>query len=133
MKIEQIDPAREFEVGYRGATLKHVANLELGADEVVTLVTASGTELDVTRKEWGYYATSSLNGRLRDHGLRAVLAVGMPREGEKAERMYLLLVEEGREDGFEAYLAAESMRVAAWLDGDAAVAQVLARPSSDSA
>jgi hypothetical protein len=133
MRIEHVDPAREFEVGYRGATLKHVANLELGADEVVTLVTASGTELDVTRKEWGYYATSSLNGRLRDHGLRAVLAVGMPREGERAERMYLLLVEEGREDVFEAYLAAESMRVAAWLDDDEAVARMARDPGADSA
>jgi len=128
MRIEQVDPPREFEVGFHGATLKHVANLELARDEVVTLVTPSGTELDVTRKEWGYYATSSLNGRLRDHGLRAVLAMGLPREGEQAERMYLLLVEEGREDVFEAYLEAESMRVAAWLDDDAAVAG-LARKS----
>jgi len=133
MRIEQVDPPREFEVGLRGAMLKHVANLELAPDEVVTLVTASGTELDVTRKEWGYYATSSLNGRLRDHGLRAVLAVGMPREGQEAERVYLLLVEEGREETFKAYIEAEGMRVAAWLDGDAAVAEVLARPSSDSA
>jgi hypothetical protein len=128
MRIEQVDPPREFEVGFHGATLKHVANLELARDEVVTLVTPSGTELDVTRKEWGYYATSSLNGRLRDHGLRAVLAMGLPREGEQAERMYLLLVEEGREDVFEAYLEAESMRVAVWLDDDAAVAG-LARKS----
>jgi hypothetical protein len=128
MRIEHVDPPRQFEVGYHGAMLRHVANLELAADEVLTLVTDSGTELDVTRKEWGYYATSSLNGRLRDHGLRAVLAVGMPREGEEAERMYLLLVEEGREDVFEAYLEAESMRVIAWLDDDAAVAN-LARKS----
>lgn len=122
MRIEHVEPPREFEVGFRGAVLSHVANLELAADEVVTLVTPSGTELDVTRKEWGYYATSSLNGRLRDHGLRAALAVGMPREGQDAERMYLLLVEEGQEEVFEAYLEAEGMRVAAWLDDDAAVA-----------
>lgn len=128
MRIEHVDPPREFEVGFRGATLKHVANVELGADEVVTLVTDSGTELDVTRKEWGYYATSSLNGRLREHGLRAVLAIGMPREGEQAERMYLLLVEEGQEKVFEAYLERERMRVAAWLDDDEAVAE-LARES----
>ena len=35
--------------------------------------------------------------------------------------MYLLLVERGHEDDFQAYLDAEDMRVVAWLDTDEAV------------
>lgn len=127
MRLERVEPPREFEVGLRGATLEHVANLELASDEVVTLVTDSGTELDVTRKAWGYYATPSLNGRLREHGLRAALALGVAREGESAARMYLLLVEEGQESSFEEYLEREGMRVVAWLDDDESVAAAARR------
>jgi hypothetical protein len=121
MRFESVDPPREFEVGRRGGRLRHVADGWLERDEVLTLRTESGTEVDVTRKEWGYYGSPSLNGRLRDHGLRAALAMGVPRDGEAAPRMYLLYVEEGREAAFEEYLAAEEMEVVAWLDSDDAV------------
>jgi hypothetical protein len=118
----RLDPQdREFAVGRHGARLRHVGDAWLESDEVLTLRTDSGTEVDVTRKEWGYYGSPSLNGRLRDHGLRAALAVGVPREGETAPRMYLLYVESGREPAFEDYLEAEGMEVVAWLDSDAAV------------
>ena len=122
MKVTPIEPPRTFGVGLRGGTLDHVADVELGHDEVVTFRTASETEFDVTRKSWGYYATPSLNGRLREHGLRAALAVGVPRADGEPERMYLLLVEAGREDDFQTYIDAEGMRVVGWLDTDAAVA-----------
>lgn len=124
MRIDVVTPARVFEVGRRGARLAHVADVRLDDDEVVTLKTDSGTELDVTRKSWGYYGTPSLNGRLRDFGLRAALAMGVPRDGADEPRMYLLLVEDGREAEFAAYLEAEEMRVVAWLDSPQAVTRV---------
>jgi hypothetical protein len=123
VKLTEIDPPRMFEVGLRGAKLAHVADVQLEPDEVLTLKTPSGTELDIARKEWGYYGSPSLNGRLRDFGLRAALALGVPRSGEEAPRMYLMLVEDGREEAFAEYLEAESMRVLAWLDSDEAVAE----------
>ena len=126
MKIHHVTPPREFGVGHRGATLAHVADIELAPDEVITFTAASGSEVDVTRKSWGYYATTSLNGRLREHGLRAALCVGVPREPGGPQRMYLLLVESGREDDFESYIDAEKMYVVAWLDTDEAVAQLTA-------
>ncbi|MGH8574682.1 MAG: hypothetical protein ACREX8_19245 [Gammaproteobacteria bacterium] len=126
MRIEPVEPPREFGVGHRGGRLRHVGDAWLEPDEMITLRTDSGTELDVTRKSWGYYGSPSLNGRLRDHGLRAALAVGVPRDGEQANRMYLLLVEEGREDEFRAYLEAEEMKVVTWLDSDEAIARAAA-------
>ena len=122
MRFERIEPPREFGVGKRGGRLRHVADVELEPDEVVTFKTASGTELDITRKDWGYYGTPSLNERLRDFNLRAALAVGVPRDGHEAPRMYVMLVERGQEPAFEEYMAAEHMRVAAWLDDDESVA-----------
>jgi len=122
VKLTPIDPPRTFAVGNRGGMLGHVANVELGEDEVITFHAPAGTQLDVTRKSWGYYATPSLNGRLREHGLRAALAVGVPRDAGQPERMYVLLVEAGREDDFQTYIDAEHMRVVGWLDTDAAIA-----------
>jgi hypothetical protein len=122
VKVTPVDPPRRFGVGTRGGTLEHVGDVALEHDEVVTFHTDSGTQLDVTRKSWGYYATPSLNGRLREHGLRAALAVGVPRAEGEPERMYVLLVEAGREHEFQEYVDAERMRVVGWLDTDAAVA-----------
>lgn len=133
MKIDPVEPPREFEVGHRGGRLRHVGDVWLEPDEVLTVRTESGTEVDLTRKSWGYYGSPSLNGRLRDHGLRAALAVGVPRDGEQAGRMYLMYVEEGGEGDFEAYLAAEEMEVVAWLDSDEAVARAAAALRSASA
>jgi hypothetical protein len=127
MRIEPVEPPRGFGVGHRGGRLRHVADGWLEPDEVLTLRTESGTEVDVTRKSWGYYGSPSLNGRLRERGLRAALAVGVPRDGETARRMYLLYVEDGRESDFEEYVAAENMEVVAWLDSDEAVADAASR------
>lgn len=123
MRLRRNDPPRAFRVGRdRSIEIRHVADVELAPDEQITFVTGSGTEFDVVRKEWGYYATPSLNGRLRDHGLRAVL-VRDPQTG----RAYLLLVEAGREPEFERYVAWDGLKVVCWLDDDQAVDEAVRR------
>lgn len=117
MRVDRRDPPREFQVGR--LTLRHCADVELEPDEQITLLTGSGTEYDIVRKSWGYYATPSTNRRLAEHGLRAALTAGA--DG----RVALLLVERGHEDEFEAYLAEQRMRVIAWLDSDEAVAAAI--------
>jgi len=113
MNVSPRHPPREFAVGRTGGIrLRHCADIALDADEQVTFVAPSGTQHDVVRKSWGYYATGSLNGRLRDHGLRGALVVN------GAGRLYLLLVEQGRERAFEQYLQNEEQRLLTWLDRD---------------
>lgn len=109
MKIDHMEPAREFDV--LGVQIRHSANIELEPDEQVTFVTESGTEFDVARKSWGYYGTPSLNGRLADHGLRAVLV-----RGERSGKMFVLLVEPGKEAEFEEYIEWDRLRIVSWLD-----------------
>jgi hypothetical protein len=111
MKFTQRTPPRRFAVGYKGQEiqLSHVADVALDPDEQITLTTPAGREYDVVRKSWGFYATPSLNGRLRQFGLRSALVAS-------GDRRYLLLVEEDRMAEFQAYLAAQRMRVIAWLD-----------------
>ncbi len=111
MKTRELKPPRKFSTGVSGdLELTHCANIELAPDEQITFVSDSGTEFDVVRKSWGYYATPSVNRRLRKFGLRAGLCEG------KGGALYVLLVEEGREADFQSYLEREGMRVVAWLD-----------------
>lgn len=119
MNLRPIDPPRTFRVG--DVEMRHCADVELNADEQVTFTSPSGTEFDVARKAWGYYATPSLNRRLPEHGLRAALAANA--DG----RITLLLVERGLEPLFEMYCAEQAMRVVAWLDTDDAAIDAVRR------
>jgi len=116
MKFEPKDPPRRFEVGF-GETLEMAdcGRLELAPDEQVTLTTAAGSEYDVARKSWGFYATPSLNARLTDFGLRGLLV------RNRIGRYFVLLVERGHEDEFEHYRAIEELEVVTWLDNDEAL------------
>lgn len=113
MKLTKIEPPREFEVGFpeHRVRLKDCARIDLEADEQITFTTPAGGEYDVVRKDWGFYATPSMNGRLARFGLRAVLVKN--RNGQK----FLLLVEKGREAGFEEYRVHERLDIVGWLDG----------------
>jgi hypothetical protein len=123
VRVDRNEPPRTFRVGRDGQIeIRHSANVELDSDEQVTFVTPSGTEFDVVRKDWGYYATPSLNGRLSEHGLRAVL-VRNPDTG----RLYVLLVERGHEASFQAYVDDDGLTVICWLDDDEAVERAVRR------
>jgi len=117
MKPALRDTPRIFAVGRQGhIAMKDCGQLLLEADEQVTLVTERGGQYDVARKSWGFYATPSLNGRLRAQGLRAALVRN--RQG----RYYLLLMEEGHEEEFHRYLSEEEQEVVCWMDSDEGLA-----------
>lgn len=117
MKLTVKDPPRIFTVGKgQGIKIKDCAQIALAANEQVTLVTESGAEYDVARKEWGFYATPSLNGRLRKFGLRAVLV-----KHPATKHFYLFLVEAGKEKGFENYIQTEGHQIISWMDSDEAL------------
>ena len=120
MEITKLYPPRIFRLGMQAQIeIKHCANIELATDEQVTFVTSSGTEYDVVRKSWGYYATPSLNGRLPNYRLRPVLV------RNTFDKVYLLLVEQGHEADFEAYLAAEQQKIICWLDDDEIISKII--------
>lgn len=122
MKFEAVVPPRVYEAGYEvKVRLADCGRLRLEPDEQVTLTTPAGGEYDVTRKAWGFYATPSLNARLAGFGLRGVLAAN--RDG----RVFVLLVEQGGEAAFADYCRGERLELLAWLDSDAAVAELRVR------
>ena len=112
MKIDRLDPPRTFSV--KGITIAHTADIHLADNEMVTFKTAAGAEYDVAAKDWGFYATPSTNGRLKNHGFRTALC-----RNEGTGMRYVLLVDETKMDAFEAYCQEQDMVVEDWLDRDA--------------
>jgi hypothetical protein len=111
VRVERRDPPRRFEVGWgRRFEIHDCGSIDLDPDEQVTFVTDRGGEYDVTRKDWGFYATPSLNARLVGFKLHAVLV------RNKIDRYFVLLVEEGKEPAFGQYVTGEELEIVAWLD-----------------
>jgi hypothetical protein len=111
MKFTPNQPYRRFKVGLGKSTLlSDCGRVELAADEQVTFVTESGSEYDVCRKSWGFYATPSVNGRLKEFGLRAVLV------RNEVQRYFVMLVEKDKEEEFLRYLESERNVIVMWLD-----------------
>lgn len=110
MDIEIKKIPREFFVGKNnGIVLKDCASIALEANEQVTFVTSDNKEYDVCKKDWGFYATPSINGRLLTFGFHTVLV-----ENPK-NLQYIWLVEKGKEKAFEQYLKDENHRIIKWL------------------
>lgn len=123
MKIEPKIPPRAFLVGNAVKfEIRDCGTVELEPDEQITFRTESGAEYDVARKDWGFYATPSLNARLQQFGLRSVLI-----RNRTTNRYFVLMVERGREASFNAYCDQEGLSVVSWLDSTEALDELAAR------
>ncbi|PIQ82415.1 MAG: hypothetical protein COV76_03775 [Candidatus Omnitrophica bacterium CG11_big_fil_rev_8_21_14_0_20_64_10] len=94
----------------RPITLSECARITLAPDELITLTTPAGAEVDITRKAWGFYGTPSLNDRLPRFGLRAALV------RDDGQKYFIHLVERAMQADFETYLKQQGYRVVLWLD-----------------
>jgi len=113
MRIQYTRPSRKFRVGFKDKVeLTEVAKISLESDELITFTGAGGVEYDITRKEWGFYATPSLNSRLPEFHLRPALVKN------SRGQWFMLLVEEGHEAEFETYCRNQELLRAAWLDDE---------------
>lgn len=117
MKFTPQQPPRAFQVGPTGQiTLLDYGKIRLEPNEQVTFTLPEGGEYDVARKEWGFYATTSLNGRLEQYGLRGVLI-----KNRATGKFFVLLVEKGKEKQFDDYCVQENLAVVAWIDTSSAL------------
>lgn len=117
MKFTSKSPPRDYLAGTdTKVAISDCGTMELAPDEQITFVTPAGGELDVTRKEWGYYATPSLNKRLIGFGLRAVLVRNAQGDG------FLLVVEDGKRESFDRYCDEQKLEILRWLDTAQAIA-----------
>lgn len=118
MKIKLNDTPREFFVGKDQAiTLKDMGRITLSPDEQVTFLSEEGAEYDLCRKSWGYYATPSLNDRLRRFGYKTALVRNTKGQG------FVMLVDEKKTAEFFDYLKEEDNFLVSWLDEEFALGE----------
>ncbi|MCH8331533.1 MAG: hypothetical protein IH946_09175 [Bacteroidetes bacterium] len=111
MKFNQKDPPRKFTVNKNVVVdIYDHGTIDLEANEQVTFITKNGAEYDVARKSWGFYATPSVNGRLKDFGFKTALV------RNDQNRYYVMLVEDGKLDDFVRYITDDKQEVVEWLD-----------------
>ena len=109
-------PSRSFEVGIKTKKIiKDCAKIYLEPNEQVTFTTSEGSEYDVVRKSWGYYATPSLNHRLLKFDLRGALIK------TSDNKYHIVLVESKKQAEFIQYLIADDHLLVRWLDSPWAV------------
>ena len=109
MRLAEKSPPRVFQPA-SGIAISDCGDVHLAADEQVTMVTASGRRMDVAAKDFGFYATPSVNGRLKREGFKTALV------RNTAGQVYVMVVEQERMDRFDAYCAAGNQTVLEWLD-----------------
>ena len=111
MQFDKKSPSRNFKVGLnKSITIKDCGSIKLEKNEQVTFLTNKSAEYDVVRKSWGFYATPSINGRLKKFGLKTALVKN------KFNKYYIMIVEKGLEEDFFNYLKDESNEIITWLD-----------------
>jgi len=111
MKITEKVPPRKYLVGKnKQISISDCGAISLEPDEQITFITPQDNEYDVTRKNWGYYATPSVNGRLKKFNFKTALVKndhGM---------IYIMLVERKKMHEFNIYIQEEKLTVIEWLD-----------------
>lgn len=109
MKI--IKSNRSFEVGInKKVKIKHSANIFLNNDEQITFIFKNKQEYDVVKKNWGYYATPSINYRLKHNNFKTALVKN------NINRNFIMIVNKENLKKFHKYLSDESMKLISWLD-----------------
>lgn len=109
MRLAEKNPPRVFEPA-PGIAIRDCGDVELRPDEQVTIVTESGKRMDVAAKDFGFYATPSVNGRLKNEGFKTALV------RNARGQVYVMVVDRERMADFERYCGAERQTVLEWLD-----------------
>ena len=107
MKI--IKKNRIFKVGINNITLNEVAKISLKSNEMLTFVNGK-VEYDIVKKNWGYYATPSINSRLLKFSLKTCII-----KSKVTNNSFIILVQKNKKKEFNKYLKNESCIVVKWL------------------
>lgn len=101
---------RKFKVGITKTTMTHIGDLKLANDEVLTVKAGKNKEYDITRKNWGFYSTPSINKRLLTYGFESAITYNT-----KRARYFMQIVEKNKKKEFKKYLKSQGMILITWL------------------
>ena len=90
--------------------IEDCGSIQLDNNDLITFLTKDNKEWDVVKKNWGFYATPSINDRLFNQGFRCALVKN------KKGSLYIMLVEKNKINKFNNYILKEDNRVLMWLD-----------------
>tara|TARA_B100001121_G_C18691171_1_gene623102 strand:+ start:1622 stop:1954 length:333 start_codon:yes stop_codon:yes gene_type:complete len=102
MKIKKSN--RLFTAGITKLKIIDKGSIYLKDDNQVTF-RYKKSEYDVCRKNWGYYATPSINGRLQNFGFKTFLTQN------KFKKIYINLVHSNKMKTFKKYLKKEKSKI----------------------
>lgn len=108
MKLNIKNEPRLFEVGAR--KISDFGKIELSPQEMVSVVSISSRECDITATEWGFYLGSSINSRMRKAGFKVALVKN------QSGKIFVNAVEDDKTELFNTYLINQKSEVIMWLD-----------------
>ncbi|OEU71455.1 MAG: hypothetical protein BA863_18555 [Desulfovibrio sp. S3730MH75] len=112
MKLDIKDDPRCFSPT-ETVTLKDFGTIVLEPNEQLTFETEEGKRHDLTRKEWGWYLSNSVNASLKGQGYKTALVMSLF-AGEP--RIFINVVEEDKLDIFFDYIEKNKTKLICWLD-----------------
>tara|TARA_B100001173_G_scaffold308856_1_gene319958 strand:+ start:1081 stop:1431 length:351 start_codon:yes stop_codon:yes gene_type:complete len=93
-------------------SISDLGKIHLEANEQLTFVTENKNEYDFCRKNWGFYATPSINSRLKNENFVTALV------SNEHNRIFIMVVEKSMIKKFRAYLKDENQTVVTWFGDD---------------
>ena len=108
MKTDFLGKPRAFHIGE--ITIHDQGKVQLEPDELISFKQSNDKEMDVVAKSWGFYATPSMNGRLKQEGFKTALV------RNETRRFFIMVVDIDKMDNFLNYLKDEKQTLVEWLD-----------------
>tara|TARA_Y100001970_G_scaffold53704_1_gene68065 strand:- start:7462 stop:7803 length:342 start_codon:yes stop_codon:yes gene_type:complete len=110
LKVHKKKKPRIFLVSKKNKIyLKDVGKINLENNENLTITSNNKKNYEICRKDWGYYATPSINERLKKNGFKTALV-------KQKKKYFILLVDKRKIRSFNNYCKIESYKIIKWLD-----------------
>ena len=111
MKFLFKENPRKFIVGEnKNIEIKDLGDIYLDKNEQVTFITQENRRHDFVSKDWGFYATPSINGRLKREGFITALVKN------ENDKIYIMVVEKNKKELFLKYCTDEKQTIIKWLN-----------------
>lgn len=104
MKIKLNKKIRKFKVGIKKTILKDIGQIYLNNNEQLTFLKKK-SEYDIVKKSWGYYATPSVNKRLKKFNFRTFLTQNTNKF------VFVMLVHKEKINEFKTYLKGDKIKI----------------------
>ena len=110
MKVLKRKNPRKFLVSKKNNIfLKDVGKVYLNDNENLTIISKNNKNYDICKKNWGYYATPSINKRLKNEGFKTALV-------KTNKKYFVLIVDESKMKLFKTYCKIEDYKIVKWLN-----------------